>query len=151
MSARTGMEAQPLHTDGAHLKQPPDLIALAASRPHPAATRVWVSHRSVVPWEDLRHGVFRAFDGRRHRYLVATDGARIAFDPCCMEPLDSRARRVVDFFSSAFHESERFGWDTDSPMVLLIDNQYTLHAREAVGPTDPPRLIQRIAFRMGTA
>lgn len=147
MSARTGLGAQPLHTDGAHLLEPPDLIALTSSQQHPAATLVWHAARSAVPWDDLRNGVFRVWDGRRHRYLVAFEDGRITFDPCCMEPLDTRSRRVVSFFASALEESERFVWDQDPSTVLLLDNRQSLHAREAVNPRDPPRVLQRLALR----
>src|SRR3546814_10809010 len=34
LSSRTGLGAQPLHTDGAHLERPPDVIALARSEEH---------------------------------------------------------------------------------------------------------------------
>ncbi len=147
LSSRTGMGAQPLHTDGAHLLEPPDIVALASISPHPAATRLWAMQASDVPWEDLRHGLFRVCDGRMSFYSLAVQDDFIRFDPFCMTPCDGRARRVVEFFRSSFATSKRHEWSSDNPEVLMIDNRRTLHARDAVCPTDPPRLLRRIAFR----
>jgi alpha-ketoglutarate-dependent taurine dioxygenase len=151
MSSRTGLGAQPLHTDGAHLAYPPDVVALAAASSHRAATRLWASHGADAPWDDLRHGVFRVSDGRAHRHRFAADGDSIRFDPCCMTPLDARSRRVTGFFQRALKQSDRHQWAGDGPEVLLIDNRRTLHAREAVDPADPPRHLARIAFQLPEA
>lgn len=147
MSSRTGIGAQPLHTDGAHLQSPPDVVALESTRTHRAATRLWSSNCSNVPWEDLRHGVFGVSNGRARSHRLAAVDECIRYDPCCMFPLDERARRVVRFFAATFDASHRHEWLSDSPEVLMIDNRRTLHAREAVDPTAPPRHLKRIAFR----
>lgn len=147
LSSRTGMNAQPLHTDGAHLAQPPDIVALAGTSPHPTATRLWRVQTPDAPWDDLHHGIFCVSDGRRRSTCVAMVGRSVRFDPFCMSPCDGRARRVAAYFQSAFERSDRHEWGSSEPEVLLIDNRRTLHAREAVLPTDPPRLLHRIAFR----
>lgn len=146
MSSRTGMGAQPLHTDGAHFVRPPDIVALASSGPHTTATRLWAPHVSKAPWEDFRHGLFRVSGGRTAFLAPAAEDDLIRFDPFCMAPCDGRARRVAAFVQSAFATGDRHEWSSDTPHVLMIDNRRVLHAREAVGPADPPRLLRRIAF-----
>lgn len=151
MSSRTGMGAQPLHTDGAHLQAPPDVVALASMRRHRTSTRLWSLHGANVPWDDLRHGVFRVSDGRVRQHCFAGEGDSIRFDPCCMTPLDRRSRRVVDFFENAMNAADQHRWSRVEAEVLLIDNRRTLHAREAVDPAGPPRHLKRIAFRLPEA
>lgn len=147
LSSRTGTGPQPLHTDGAHLLQPPDVVALSSIDAHPASTRVFALHPADRRSEDLRHGVFRVSDGRRSFYSFAMQDERLRFDPFCMSACDGYSRRVVEFFRAAFTASGRHDWSRESPQVLLIDNRRTLHAREAVTREAPPRLLRRIAFR----
>lgn len=147
ISSRTGMGAQPLHTDGAHLETPPDVVALVSACSHRASTRLWTSNGADTPWDDARHGVFRVSDGTARRYRFAGDGESIRFDPFCMTALDERSRRLVRFFRRAYETAYRHQWSRNAPEVLLIDNRRTLHAREAVDPADPPRHLARIAFR----
>lgn len=147
ISSRTGMGAQPLHTDGAHLKKPPDLVALESGTSHRAATRLWVAGGSDIPWDDVRHGVFRVSDGMAVRFSVAAADNWLRYDPCCMTPMDERSRRAARFFESMYEDSMRHEWRRSTPEVLLIDNRRTLHAREAVDPADPPRRLTRAAFR----
>lgn len=145
ISSGTGLGAQPLHTDGAHLHAPPHIVALAATGKHRAATRLWTATRNNVPWDDVEQGVFRVSDGRARWHRSAGVKHAIRFDPCCMTPLDGPSRRLTQFFRSAFEEAHRHEWNSDAPTVLLIDNQRVLHAREAVDPADPPRLLTRLA------
>lgn len=147
ISSRTGMGAQPLHTDGAHLEMPPDVVALASACSHRAATRLWTPRGADTPWEDIRHGVFRVSDGMASRYRSAGGRNWVRFDSCCMSPMDERSRRVVHFFRMAYKTSSRHQWSHNSPEVLLMDNRRTLHAREPVDPAGPPRHLTRIAFR----
>lgn len=147
MSARTGMGAQPLHTDGAHLRRPPDFIALAAGHAHPVPTRLFAPRPSNEPWESLSHGVFLVSSGRVRFHALAFQEERLRFDPCCMTACDQRSRRVVACFTGEVAGSATHNWSSDLPEVLLIDNRRVLHAREAVSPSDPPRLLRRMAFR----
>src|SRR3546814_8979331 len=71
LSSRTGLGAQPLHTDGAHLERPPDVIALASPGAHPTSTRLLALHQSVSPLEDLRPGVFSVSGGRARFHAMA--------------------------------------------------------------------------------
>lgn len=149
MSAQIGLGAQPLHTDGAHLAQPPHVVALSLNGGHPVATRLLDLRGSEPPWDDLRHGVFAVRDGHQHVHCVAlADDGSLRFDPCCMRPCDARARRVVAFFAEALPPSARYEWSGESPTVLLIDNRRVLHARDLVRPEDPPRVVQRVTFRI---
>lgn len=148
-SSRVGLGAQPLHTDGAHLDEPPDLVALVADRSHPTPTLVWVNDARRAPLEDLEHGVFAVSDGCRRFSRVAYERGRIRFDPFCMTPGDARARRVVEFFGSVRADCYVHRWSENISKVLLLDNRRTLHARGAVAAEGPPRRLQRVAFMTG--
>ena len=41
LSAEYGLGQQPLHTDGAHMVDPPDIVVLISSRRSSTATHVW--------------------------------------------------------------------------------------------------------------
>ena len=124
------------------------MVALASAGSNRAATRVWSLQGADVPWDALRHGVFRVSDGRTRQHCFAAEGESIRFDPCCMTPLDARSRSATRFFQAAFDGADRHEWTSGAPEVLLIDNRRALHAREAVDPADPPRHLTRIAFRV---
>jgi hypothetical protein len=42
-SAQYGLGQQPLHTDGAHLADPPDVVVLASAHPSPTPTLLWTA------------------------------------------------------------------------------------------------------------
>jgi alpha-ketoglutarate-dependent taurine dioxygenase len=151
LSSRTGTGPQPLHTDGAHLEAPPDVVAPASTAAHPVPTRIFRLEGDDAPWHDLWNGVFRISTGRRMFLCEAVVERTLRFDPFCMTPCDSRAIRVAEFFVSSLAASVAHEWNNPQPEVLLIDNRRVLHAREAV-PTDaPPRRLQRVAFRVESA
>src|SRR3546814_20667711 len=56
LSSRTGLGDQPLHTDGAHLDRPPDVIALACPGSHPTSHMHTPPPPLVYPLSDLRNG-----------------------------------------------------------------------------------------------
>lgn len=154
LSAQYGLGAQPLHTDGAHLPQPPEIVALQAQAPNRTATRLWTAANTTarlgraVPWSALRHGVFLVSSGRRRIHAVAASHGQIRYDPGCMTPCDQRARRVATFFEDALNDAHAHTWDSNQE-VLLIDNRITLHARAQVSPDDEGRVLRRVAFRFG--
>lgn len=155
LSAVYGRGQQPLHTDGAHLAEPPDLVILAVAKPTPVPTLLW-RHIDMVEGlseldEDIRHGLFTIDDGKEVHLAPARTGwtketARIRFDPGCMEPADSRARRVLKHFETALKSATQFEW-TKPDQVLVIDNRNVLHAR-ADSEHDPDREMQRLMLRL---
>lgn len=154
LSPQYGMGAQPLHTDGAHLPLPPEIVALQAKTPNRTATRLLSAANTTarlsrsVPWSALRHGVFLVSSGRRRIHTVAASHGHIRYDPGCMTPCDQRARRVATFFEDVLDEAHAHTWDSNQE-VLLIDNRITLHARGQVSPGDEGRVLRRVAFRFG--
>jgi alpha-ketoglutarate-dependent taurine dioxygenase len=138
--------AFPLHSDGAHLSQPPDYIVLAANSASPTPTLLWSEE---INWlalqDDLRHGLFRVAGGDRSFLAVAHDGTRLRFDPGCMLPIDRRSKRVLEYFASAVSDASRHYWSGER-QVVVIDNRRTLHARgDATG--EPTRSLGRIMLR----
>src|SRR4051794_21987068 len=66
LSAQYGRGAQPLHTDGAHLAQPPDVVILTCTGTSDTPTRLWprdVEHRFYPP-AHVVNGVFLISNGR---------------------------------------------------------------------------------------
>jgi hypothetical protein len=149
LSAVYGRGAQPLHTDGAHLEEPPDIVMLFARAPSPVPTMLTLHDWSVLDSgmsEDLRHGLFTVNTGRTQFLTPAYSGRRLRFDPGCMSPADSRARRVAAHFEVALASATPFEWD-EPDKVLVIDNRRVLHAR-ADAESDPGRTIERLAYRI---
>jgi hypothetical protein len=96
LSAQYGLGNQPLHTDGAHLASPPDLVVLVASGPSQTPTRLWVYDRVTRCGEDppraaFSHGMFLVHGGRDSFYAPVLAGGRWRYDPGCMTPCDARA------------------------------------------------------------
>jgi alpha-ketoglutarate-dependent taurine dioxygenase len=149
LSASYGVGAQPLHTDGAHLTHPPDLLVLCASYPNETPTLLW--NRTSNPtsqlwrWNHLNDGIFLVNNGRDSFFTTAAMAAGIRYDPGCMVACDQRARKLARFFETAIEEAQHHYWTTID-QVLLIHNHKTLHARAAVSDTDRSRLLHRIAF-----
>jgi alpha-ketoglutarate-dependent taurine dioxygenase len=149
LSAKYGTGQQPLHTDGAHLSIPPDIVILAAKQPSPVPTMLWRADywRSKAEIrEDLAHGLFAVDDGMARFLAPAYERGRYRFDPGCMTPADTRARRVSEYFGDALAAATRFDW-TEPSQVLVIDNRTVLHAR-ADAAADPERALERIMFRI---
>lgn len=147
LSAQYGLSAQPLHTDGAHLPEPPDWIALIAESPNatPTALRAVPHGAPGAPWHALLSGIFLVRAGTQPFLAKVATGDRIRYDPGCMTPCDQRARFAAQYFGN-LAEVHQHGW-TDSNQILLIDNRQTLHARLQVSEGDKnTRVLHRLAF-----
>lgn len=149
LSSRYGVGPQPLHTDGAHLVSPPDIVILAAKKPSPVPTLLWrgdLSRAALDVREDLAHGLF-VVDNGINRFLAPAYGSgRYRYDPGCMRPGDSRAQRVLEYFEDARASATAFDW-TECDQVLVIDNRTVLHAR-ADAAADLERELRRIMIRI---
>ncbi|MBR7838524.1 TauD/TfdA family dioxygenase [Actinospica durhamensis] len=151
LSARYGTGDQPLHTDGAHLEQPPDLVVLACEGTSATPTRLWMprrreSERLVMEPEYVRHGIFLVHSGKGSFFSPAAVGVRFRYDPGCMTPCDERARRTAAYFERFLERATEHQWDQPDT-ILIIDNRRVLHAR-ASAAEEPEREIQRIAYRL---
>jgi hypothetical protein len=153
LSSRYGMEAQPLHTDGAHLIHPPDVVVLICETTSSIPTRLWrlwriTSSRNSIP-EYMRHGVFLVNGGQESFFATACSGGRIRYDPGCMTPCDARARQTAARFEEGARDAVDHKWDTPN-MLLVIDNRTALHGR-ATAASEPQRELHRISFYMNDA
>lgn len=150
LSSRYGKAAQPLHTDGAHLPEPPDFLLLLAEKTSEVPTLLWkceLIHYQLPSYADLLHGVFLVRNGSESFFCTAASGPNLRYDPGCMVPADERSRRTVQFFAAATESRVEHHWDA-SGKVLLIDNRRVLHAR-AAAEHEPDREITRVAWRVG--
>lgn len=151
LSAKYGRGAQPLHTDGAHLKMPPHIVVLYAPTSNATPTLLWSPHESPsgpVP-PSAHDGVFVVDGGRDRFYATAfTTESGLRYDPGCMTPADARSREAAAYFRQVVEVAHQHSWSMDG-MLLLIDNRQALHARAAVAQGDGNRQIQRVAYRIG--
>jgi hypothetical protein len=157
LSAVYGLGQQPLHTDGAHLQVPPDVLVFIAKRPSATPTWLWrpdFPRRRSGPLtmspEALRHGMFLVRNGRDSFYAPVLSGSSYRYDPGCMTPCDARAREVQGYFEQQSSRASAHEWSA-ADQVLVVDNQRALHARSAVAEGDLDRELTRIAFRIGVA
>lgn len=150
LSAIYGLGDQPLHTDGAHLKCPPDIIILTSELPNVTPTRLWSLSAGMrasdpgFPFEAFANGMFLV-TGQRDNFLSpCLVQGNLRFDPGCMKACDERALRVVSYLSTAISESIEHEWTTREG-ILMLDNRKTLHSRAAVHHDDLEREIIRVA------
>lgn len=149
LSASYGLDAQPLHTDGAHLQVPPDILIFVSQSANKTPTRLWRQPRfgrfSVAPNAALLNGMFLVRDGRESFFAPAVLEGRFRFDPGCMAPCDQRAVAAVRYFAEEFDSAEAFEWPSAN-RLLVLNNRRTLHARSAMAPGDEGRELSRIAY-----
>lgn len=163
LSATYGLDAQPLHTDGAHIQIPPDVIVLVSQEPSPTPTRLWrlrgpnrrpneFGGGQAFPFAAAEHGMFLVSNGRDSFFSAAMPSrGNFRFDPGCMSPCDSRAHELVSYLEEeGLRTAETHAWTTGS-QVLVINNRTALHARAAIAPGDEHRILNRIAFRTNGA
>jgi len=149
LSSRYGAAAQPLHTDGAHLLEPPDLVLLVAEETSAVPTLLWkrpsIGYRLSVT-QDMEHGVFLVQHGPESFFSTALSGHYLRYDPGCMSPCDERARNTAQYYAEAIESVVEHHWD-EPGTVLLINNRRVLHAR-AAAQDEPERELKRVAFRL---
>lgn len=151
LSAEFGLGAQPLHTDGAHLTIPPDIVILHSEEPNNTPTLLWDSRPTyyslrVSPRDAIAHGVFLVDSGRESFFATAKlKPNHIRYDPGCMSPCDQRARASAKYFADVEGEARKYEWSTRNNFVM-IDNRMVLHAR-ADATDDHSRLLKRLMYR----
>ncbi|MDP8932390.1 MAG: hypothetical protein M3O70_28535 [Actinomycetota bacterium] len=146
LSAQYGLEAMPLHTDGANRPLPPNVVLLEASAPCEGSTLIFpirVNSLTRRQHDSIRSGVFAVGRGPRAFYSHAMDEAgRVRFDPGCMRPLDPVARYVNDWLTNAAEDADRHHWERPG-VTVVIANVRTLHGRSGV-VDHPDREIRRL-------
>jgi TfdA family taurine catabolism dioxygenase TauD len=150
LSSRYGKSTQPLHTDGAHLHEPPDFVLLLAETTSTVPTLLWkpmIIHYQHPVYNDLLHGVFLVRNGSESFFRTAASSLDLQYDPGCMDPCDERSRSAARFFAEVSRSAVEHQWD-EPGKVLLINNRRVLHAR-AAAEDEPDREIKRVAFRIG--
>lgn len=149
LSSRYGLEAQPLHTDGAHLRRPPDVVILHNRTTSRTSTALWSpdNAQAVINENAWRSGIFTVATGR-HKFLAsALDQSALRLDPGCMTPADQLAREVLQEAQDARTNCTEFAWSTPGT-TLVINNRRALHARNPVDPGDLERRIHRATFHL---
>lgn len=150
LSARYGLSLQPLHTDGAHHRQPPRFVVLSAPAPSATATLVW-QPPATPDWNALlQQGLFTVSSGNTRFLSTARPGHHLRYDPGCMTAADTYARHLQERLAVASADAIEHQWSYPDT-VLVIDNWRTLHARAAVADPSEPRVMRRIAYRQGAA
>jgi hypothetical protein len=142
LSAQYGLRAQPLHSDGADLHAPPQIIVLYSAKPSATSTVVYPIPR--VYGDHMRSGLFTV-SGREGKFLSPAMKEFVRFDPGCMSASDHLAHKVVADFAAARKAAYKHHW-TEPDLLLFIDNHRALHAREAVKAGDANRVLIRMAF-----
>lgn len=155
LSARHGLDEQPLHTDGAHHYMPPHWVLLFTEHSTVTDTLLWSEMSPLTnPKHPMIHrpasvtgGVFTVRGGKSSFLASAYSGAGgYRYDPGCMTAGDQRARDAVAHFGSLNESAYRHQWNHVG-MALLIDNRRCLHGRAAVADREEPRELARVAFR----
>jgi alpha-ketoglutarate-dependent taurine dioxygenase len=143
LSAVYGLGAQPLHTDGAHLLNPPDVIVLYAEAP--TSTGTLVNRPAYNVPEAVREGIFTVRGNGMSFLTTAYEGYKFRFDPVTMSPGDALARDAVKWFEDQRQNSLLHTWDQEH-QLLFIDNRRALHAREAVTDDADTRVLGRLSL-----
>lgn len=145
LSRHYGRNCFPLHTDGAHLPDPPDAVLLEFRQPTQIAPTLLFVLRidkvSSLVSHALRQGVFSSGQGRAAFLVHALCEQRLRYDPVVMSPRDALARRTRDYFEEC--SATAIEYRSPGPgTTLIIDNRRTLHGRAAV-----PEGVRREADR----
>lgn len=147
LSALTGIDEQPWHMDGAHLKVPYRYILLASPAHDAGKTRTAIC--STKAWakgntDDLGALVF-GYDTGRSVFLDTIKGTApyLRFDPGCMRPSTEQAKALLNSLAyKAVSDQKEFEWYAGT--ILVIDNWKTLHRRRAISGF-AERLLYRVS------
>lgn len=145
LSAVHGLDAQPLHTDGAHLRKMPDVIVLYAANPSSTGTTIWKPGREYP--SVIGSGVFTVRGNEGSFLAHAYANQRLRFDPVCMSPADQLAKEAKAFLEDTREGAHTHIWSAGKTL-LFIDNRNALHGREAVmdDADAETRVVERAAY-----
>jgi alpha-ketoglutarate-dependent taurine dioxygenase len=148
LTARHGLGAFPMHTDGAAQPIPPRWLVMRALAPTKTATFLYDATPAVLdpanhsllrrPWAVTPGGARQAFYAPTLQPLSC--GWRIRYNRACMHPTAGTAEPdCLTLLTGLEHH-----WRLDQ--VLIIDNWRMLHARGPVA-TEESRELERIAVK----
>jgi alpha-ketoglutarate-dependent taurine dioxygenase len=154
MSAVTGTEAQPMHTDGAYYPRPPRFLLFRCVEPGEAEcnTLIWTLDFNLLLKERppaliqrgwvVRGGGIPPFYCRVFNWNSYGENF-IRFDPCCMLPpdRDERAAQAVRARLEAYAHLHVVTWRRGD--LLLVNNWRCLHARGDGAARAPARRLDR--------
>lgn len=144
LSATTGLDQQPMHTDGAHLRTTPDFVLLWSETTNKTPTRVW--QLPQIP-RTAQNGIFVVFNGKERWLTQAYDSGTIRFDPGCMSPADQSARNLSHILTTPpEQEIKLIHWDVRGKLAV-IDNKRILHGRSRLSDGDNMRCLKRLAVK----
>jgi len=154
LSAMHGTGAFPLHTDGAHLAQPPRYIVLACVNPGHRPVPTMLARFDHLNLNEanisaLEAAPFIVRNGRRSFYVTPFDAdkMRIRYDRGCMIPTaesSSVARLLDQALEQAPHHA--IGWQPGD--VVVIDNWRVLHGRGfQTGQASDDRRLLRMSIQ----
>lgn len=148
LSAIHGSGRFPLHTDGAHMDEPPDIIILESENPTTVATRL-LSFDTLVPdmktRQSFAHGIFCVLRGKASFYTSAYTMRRLRYDAGCMKPCDQRSRSVSERVAQLESQAVQMNL-TGKGSSLVIDNRLVLHGREDASD-EWDREVRRLMLR----
>lgn len=153
MSAITGTDAQPMHTDRAHTPHPPRYVALQCIDPGEGRcpTKVWALNgpglaRERPPMLSSPQWVFHNRAGTQFYspiMEVLNCRVRIRFDPLSIYPASFSRDSVASAEAClrSFAKEDEATWERGA--LLLLDNWRCLHARSSGGGRAPSRRLRR--------
>lgn len=145
LSAKYGLGALPLHTDGAHLPRPPDLTLLEAPVQTDVPTLLFDLRTARMP-DEVEHalttGVFSVGIGAASFYAHVLDQCgEVRYDPGCMFAVDPTARAVAAWLTNATRSATDHHWQPGE--TLVIANRRCLHGRPQASAS-PNRTLRRL-------
>jgi hypothetical protein len=145
LSAKYGLTAFPLHTDGAHLPRPPDLTILEAATETEVPTLLYDLGSGRLP-NDVDHalsnGVFSVGGGTSSFYAHVIDQhGLVRYDPGCMFPVDPTARTAAAWLADAAASATEHHWKPGESLVIA--NRRCLHGRPGVAE-NTDRTLRRL-------
>lgn len=157
MSSLIGTGKQPMHTDGAHLHDPPRYIVLFCLNPGevPCSTQVWQIDvvRMERDWPSILCDPNWVFDDRLNPPFYSPvlqchkQSLKIRFDPCCMKPAARSKFRVMEALNELEGYAHPFETEWQQGTAIIIDNWRCLHGRGAVSINSPSRRLRRWCIR----
>ena len=133
LSAKYGLSAFPLHTDGAHLQRSPNLTILEAATETDVPTLLYDLRSARLPpdvEQALSNGVFSVGGGTSSFYahVIDKDGL-MRYDPGCMFPVDPNARFGAAWLAAASASATEHHWRSGEALVIAN------HSASMGGPT----------------
>lgn len=153
MSAITGTNAQPMHTDSAYYPVPPRFIALLCLEPGEARcpTHVWAVDLERLGRdrpEILTRPNWVSHGGGREPFYCSimelqSGRIRLRFDPLCMRLVSGDVQAVSEAAKTLDGYCQRITVEWERGSLLIINNWYCLHARGAGADRAPSRRLRR--------